>query len=650
MKIKSGIFTIALLTVFSILVSGFASAALELKAVNVPANVQHGQGNIPIIVSLTNNGNAQTELKWTGTANLGEWTNLNTLPSTINSGAQTPVTIQVTAVLNIPKYKSGNVEANLKVVSKEGESDDIDITIPIARSASLSLNAMKELNKDQNGEIKITNTGNVALNNIELSSSGDLPVSFSSNNIALAPGAELDKIGVNVTDFANMKFGSNRITLTAKDINENVSSNSVTFTIESGFCKFGEKGDLTINDVNIESSGDDEDVWKPLDEITIDVEVENEGDNDIDDVFVELGLFDSNGKDRADDLDFDNEDEEKIEVGDLNDGDEETVTFKFTVPADFDDKGSFKLAIKTYSKDTGEDEQCSDRSSDLSDTLFEDIEIEREDDEGKLIGFDNIVVEPSEGVCGESVKVTADVFNLGDDEQDQVKINLVNSKLNVDLSREIREDMEEGDKKEVQFEFIIPQNTNDGTYTLELSAEYDYSRGTYRESSDESSDVQFKVFGCKVVGDGGVTDGKIVAIAASLESDAQSGKELVVKTVVTNLGNEADFAITASGYENWAELGGISERLVHLKASESKELNVKLNVNPDAEGEKSFMIEVRSGDKLEKREIAVNIEPGEGSGAGGFGFGDNSLIWVIGIINVILIILIIIVAARISRR
>ena len=139
-------------------------------------------------------------------------------------------------------------------------------------------------------------------------------------------------------------------------------------------------------------------------------------------------------------------------------------------------------------------------------------------------------------------------------------------------------------------------------------------------------------------------------IAASLDSEAKAGSEMIVKSIVTNLGSEeADFIMGASGYESWADLNSISERLFKLKAGESKEVKLNFNVNEEAKGKQSFTLEVLSGSKEEKREVEVNIEEKE-TPSTGIGFGENSLIWIIGAINVILIILIIIVAARISRR
>ncbi len=648
MKIKSNILMFVLLTVFSVFLCGAVSAILDLKAINVPTSVSHNQGTIPITFTLSNNGVTQTELKWTGSSNIGDWNNLASLPSTINAGAQIPIT----AVLTIPRYQSGNINANIKVESKEGESNDESISLPIAKSASLSIGKNQELTLDQNGKISITNTGNVLLSNIELSASGNVPVTFSSSNpLTLAPGASLSDINVIGSNInSSLKFGNNIITISAKDLNENIASNSVTFSILNGFCKSGQKGDLAIRNFNLDSSGSDQNVWKPLDEITIDVEVENNGNTRINNVYAEIGLFDSAGKNFIKDADFTNSENEKIKIGGLSDGNRDTATFTFRIPADFNEKGTFKLAVKTYSKDSGESEQCADRSSDLSDDLFESIDIEREDSKGKFIAFDNIKVNPEEVVCGDSVRISTDAFNVGSDQEDQVKVNLVNSKLNVDLSREIKDNLNEGDKKNVLFEFVIPTSATDGTYTLDLSSDYDYRRGTYRQSSDDTTPVTLKVFGCKALNNA-VQNNKVVSIAASLDSEAVAGKDLAVKTTITNIGaNESDFVVTASGFENWAQLSEISDRLIHLKSGESKIVNVNMKVNPDAEGEKSFSLEVRSGGKLETREIAVNIQKSQTSPGLGINIGGNGLIWVIGIINIVLIVFIIIVAARISRK
>lgn len=521
-----------------------------------------------------------------------------------------------------------------------------------ALTFSSSSNILTETNK--NASLILTNDKNtsqnvqLAIGNI-VDGANQVTLSVAPTTVAFTASTspQTQTVNINVgTISGNLKFGSHTAILTATGSGNDSANAQLTFL--KSFCSRGTVGDLEINSIDIESNGDDDNEWRALDEITIDVEIENTGDDDVDDIIVELALFDSAGRNQANDLDFENSGEEELDLGNLNDGDEETVTFTFTLPADFE-TGSYKLAVKAYSEDAGQNLQCVDTSDDLDNTFYESIDVEREDDEGKFIAFSNIKISPDQVSCGESVTLTADVFNVGDEEQDQVKINLFSTELNLRLEKEIREDMEEGDKASVSFTFIVPQGLNDKLYTLELDANYDYRNGDYRESSDESTKTGLRVLGC-TPGNPGQGSDRIALIAASLDSDAKAGEELAIKATITNLINEErDFVVRAEGFEDWATLQSLSDSIIHLRSGESKEITLRFNVDEDSSGEQSFNLEVISGNRNEVREIVANIEAGEAERPG-FKLEGNSLLWVIGIINVVLIILIVIVAIRISRR
>ena len=632
----------ALLTVSSLFLTGFVSAALSIDA---PANITvNHNSDATISFRIINTGDTNyNSLNWADstTSGTGTW---KVLPLDTQLAASQTKT--VAAVLSIPRQTRGSFTATLNLKNGAELLDSHDIAVRINDSPSLSVTKTRELTTTSDGIVNIANTGNIPLTNIELSSTGDFNVAFSSNNLNLPVGSS-SIVNVSGLDLSELKFGRKSVTIAARDINSNNTSGTVIFSVDKGFCRFGEAGgNLTINDVNVDNSEGEDDVWKPLDEITVEVKVENNGDDKIKDVFVELGLFDSNGDNLANDLDFINDEEDKIDVGDLNDGDDDTVTFNFRIPADLNDEGNFKLAVKVFSKKSGERIECTHSSSDLDNNIFDNIEIQREDDEGKFIAFDNIALKPNEATCSDTINLDLDVFNVGNDKEDQVKVNLVNSKLNLDLTREIKDDLDEGDKKKVEFSFTIPQNTADGSYNLELNSEYDYRRGTYRQSSDDTTSVPLKVFGCSIV-----SNKKKVAISAFLDSDAKAGGEMLVKATITNIGDVAtDFVVAASGFESWGKLNSISNRIFNLKKDESKEITLKFNVNQDATGEQSFTLEVRSGDVLETREIVVNIIKEEEQEPFKLNLGGNSLIWIIGAINIVLIILIIVVAVRISRR
>ena len=155
-----------------------------------------------------------------------------------------------------------------------------------------------------------------------------------------------------------------------------------------------------------------------------------------------------------------------------------------------------------------------------------------------------------------------------------------------------------------------------------------------------------KVFGCTIQP---VQTARIASISASLESEAKAGKEMIVKATITNIANATTaYIVGAKGYDSWASLTSISERVITLNAGESKDVTFKLDVSKDASGENSFNIEATSNGKSETREVVVEIDKSTASLSSLF--KNNALAWIIGLVNLILIILIIVVAVRLSKR
>lgn len=649
MKMKNltfGLFAVLAL----VLIAGLASAAsLAISNVVTPTDVEHDDGSFDIKFDLTNSGIADPAISFvlsmtTGTATM-------TKPSiAIADGSITPQTVHLTATIDFPEQQSGNLVGKIIIDDQGGGSPkELDFNVAINDKVELTITKTTDLTKTQNGVISIKNTGNVKVNDIVLSDSGDFDVTLSQTTDFDLNANEEKVVTVTAGSLSDLNFGDNTVTVTATGTEANA---NIVLTIFETFCEAAEiGGNLDIRDISIDNQGEGKDnEWQILDTIEIEVEVENNGNEDVKDVFVELGLFDGDGNDVTSDIDFDNSDEEQIDVGRLNEDDKETAVFTFKVPADFED-GNYKLAIKAYSDDLGEDTECTDTSSDLSDTIFEKISVDRESDSEKFISFQNVVLTPSQATCGEIITLTADVYNIGDEDQDQVKVSLISSELGINQFVEIRNDLDQGDKETVTFEFQVPNNLANTNYYLNLLADYDYNNGNYRETSDEPTKVGgLLISGCS---GGGVVTGNIASINAVLDSEAVAGEELVVRASITSLKDETTtFVISALDYEDWSTLSDISERIITLDAGESQDVTLKFNVDADVSGEKSFLIEVRAGDQVQTREVAVNISGGTTGGITGFAaLGEgNSLIWVIGIINVVLIVLIIVVAVRISRR
>ncbi len=513
-------------------------------------------------------------------------------------------------------------------------------------------------------DLSITNTDSVltltnngaAAENVTLtianivSGSNQVLLSISPTSIAnLAPSATQALTASISNMIGKLPFGTYSAAVTAAGTSSNATG---TVNFVSSFCKSGDVGgNLTIDRVDISNTGvgkDDE--WNYLDTVEVEVKVENIGTSTVRGVTIEIGLYDSTGRNRVSDLDFQSSDEESIDIGSLADGDKDTETFTFRVPADMDD-GTYKLVVKAFSDDLGENRECTDTSSDFSSNkYFTNVDVKRETDKGKLIAIDNIDVKPQQATCGDTVLLAADVFNVGNKDQDQVKINIANSDLKLSQDYEIKNNLDIGDKQRVSFSFVLPQGLQNKAYVLALSSQYDYRNGEYRESSDESTQVPLTVIGCTSAAPAIGTTSKIASISASLASSAKAGQDIVIESTITNTGSTGmDYVVNPTGFESWASLKSVSDKLISLASGQSKDVTLTFTANKDASGENDFTLEVRSGSNLETKRIAVNVEP-TSTGFSGFNLGDNALIWVIGIINVILIILIIVVAVKVSRR
>jgi hypothetical protein len=549
-----------------------------------------------------------------------------------NIGSVSEGVSSYTQSINVPSTARGTLTIPFAVQNGTAILSSTSFSINVTNVSSLILSNVASLTTSQAGIINITNNGNQDFPSVNLSSTG-ASVSLSANNFPLAAGASRT-VTVTLSNPSSVGAGVNTVTITAEALG---ASTSTSFSFGKSFCRNGTVGELFISDISISSSGDDDEEWKPLDEIRVNAEVENPSSDNIRSVNLVLGLIDSNGRNVAGDLTFTNEDEDRINLGTIEDDSNEEGTFEFTVPADLD-SGDYQLVVKAYSSSAGESNQCADTSTG---SLTQTVSVEEETDEGKFIAFTDIRLSPTQSVCGDSVTLTFDVANIGSDDQDRVRVNLYNKALGIDSFQEIR-NLDSGDEVSMSFTFTVPQ-VNDGNYNLELTADYDYRNNDYRESSDDATSQPLKVFGCSIV-----PSVSPLSISAELDSSAEAGDELVVRTTIRNTAtSRQDVTLSVSDYDSWADLNSVSSRSFSLQPGESKVVTVNLQVDKSVTGEKTFTVEASSNGTAQTREVTVDFGE-KSSGLSGL-FGNSSLIWVIGAINIILIIVIIIVAIRIAR-
>jgi len=272
----------------------------------------------------------------------------------------------------------------------------------------------------------------------------------------------------------------------------------------------------------------------------------------------------------------------------------------------------------------------------------DEISIEIESD---FVVLDNF--EYSETIsCGSTVQIMADVFNIGDSDQDEVSVQVYNKKLELFKTLDIG-DINAFDNEVLSLEFEVPQDAEEGWYALEFTV-YDEDNDVYENNYDDEQstlDLLVKIEGgCIVI--------PKVSISASLISGGMSGEQMVVKATVSNTGTSIkEYSLSATGYTGWASSVALDAETFNLGAGQSKEVLFTFEVNRDASGTQLFDIEVVSEGQLElKQPVQVSITKKAGFLTGNMISEGNWYVWGIGALNVLLILIIIIVAIKVAKK
>ncbi|MBA7671526.1 hypothetical protein ES703_79684 [subsurface metagenome] len=445
-----------------------------------------------------------------------------------------------------------------------------------------------------------------------------------------------DVIIIDIDGDFNLGKYSEDLLVYAENVSNPLDNKSIQVPIvfEKTPCEYNNLGDnLEVKiDISVEEGFGDDEEWYPFDEIEVEIEVENNGPDDIDDIVVEWGLYNlETGEWVIDDEEND---------FNLKDGDEETliITFQLDDLDEFEDNEEYVF----YAWATGEDDEFDGNKTCTSDSEGIEIIIEKD-----FVILDDI--EFSEVVqCGAEVQILADVWNIGDDDQDDVYVVIYNKELGINEKVEIG-DIDAFDDGKLDTIIEIPKDTEEKYYHLTFWV-YDEDDDVYENDNDDEAEfiIPLQVEGNCVVE-------PQVMVTASLESGGKAGQELVVRATITNTGDElVTYDLNVEGYTDWASSAELDQNTVILDAGDSKDVLITLDVNGNVSGDKMFNIEVLSGDELIiKQPVSIFIEES------GFVFPgitgkivsrDNWHLWGIGFLNVILILAIILVAVRVMKK
>jgi uncharacterized membrane protein len=420
-----------------------------------------------------------------------------------------------------------------------------------------------------------------------------------------------------------------------------VATNNATLTInfDQTPSKYSDDGNLKVDikDITVKEGFGEDNEWFPLDNISVEVTIENKGDERIKNIVIEWGLYNNDTQEWVVDG--------KENDFNLDEDEEETVTFQFKLddPEDFKEDSAYTFYVWA----TGQDKEIDDAKTSVS--TSEEITIKN--DESDFVALDNIKIQESPAACGSEVTVTADIWNLGQDDQDDVSVLLSIPQLKLEQSAVIG-GVDAFETKKLALSFVVPQDAEEKAYTLELSVR-DEDNNVYQ--NDYNDDNARYTFPLEVKGASCSLSSK-VAITANLESAAKSGSDLVVKTTIANTGSTTRaFTLSATDYDSWATLSSISPETITLAAGESKAVTYTLSINKGASGSQAFNAVLTAADgKAIVQPVSVTVEKTSqfnlGSITGNLISGDNWYLWGIGALNVILVLVIIFVSIRLLRK
>lgn len=620
-----------------ILVTAVSADELELVLDSAPQNVSHDAGSLTISFDLinTNESFSAEDLEFSATSNKGGTWDLPFVSRIANLTTET-----LSAKFSFQPHQSGRINMDVKVngtINGILHESSLKADVFILPEPSLIILDVGELSRAQNStSFKLRNTGNTDLSGsigvlpLEYATGKEIDFVLNQTEFDLSPGEEAGFI-VSAEIPSDLKLGDYLTKINVTTSGGEVSESSDLKIVRS-YCDYGRVGsDLEIEWVKDKTPGGDDWDWKPLDEVDIKVKVFNHADND-EDVTIKLDLYDT---DERSFVDIDNN-EETIEV---NEHDSRTYTFTIDIPSDVDEK-HYRLYVKAY-VDGDEEEQCTDL---IEGNLYQDTRINKESRDVILSKIDV----PSSVECGSSLEISARAYNIGSNDEDEVKVNVWNKKLGIDEDSSSFA-LDEGESRRVLFSFDIPENVSEDSYDFSFIVYFDYDDND--EEYDEESEVYKKSVkvDCKEP-----VLRQDAAIFAELVSEAKEEGEIIIKATITNTGEtETLYFISVEGVEGWASVDRIEPSSFSLDKQKSRDVNIYLTANKGSAGEHEFVIRAVYGDRVTEQRLQLAVERERGAGITGAAIGEsfreNWFIWLIVIVNVILIILIIVIAARLAR-
>ncbi len=592
-KLTLGIASIFLL----LLVMSFVSAAITLKSSSAMENINHGTSEI---INIEVEADANWDLYNLSTSiNVldGPFSEENVEIKNFNSIENGTIGV-ISLEVSVPKHKpsdSYNLEITFDGYERNPTNQSdlrplnnnpvfyLDVSVPESSSLSVSDSTFTR----KTTSITVKNEGNTGLTEINLTYSGEFDVNFSENDFDLTAGEEKEITLKLDSDFDDLKYGENSIIVNANSSNGDYAGGEVIYN--KGYAgDISNLGELVFDELTFsveEGLGEETKIY-PFDKIKIETSLDNKGNYDVEDIEIEICLYDI--KDDKCVLDEGymeiNEDDFDLEKG--KDMDLEIV---FTLDpkklSETNDDYSFLISAKgELEGDKAEEENVDGEETATS--ALKDLNVKLK--EYLVIkNLDLDVFVP----CDSEIQFRPKIWNIGDDKipEDEIFVKVENEELGISEVVEFDSGINPLGSSNFDVLVRIPEGVEEKIYPITFTVYDDkdmeekdiYEGGVDDEKAIYTSNVDVTGLWCAHFYD---EVKKSNMIDASLKKGRKSGDEFVLNVTITN---PEDEPVTYElGYinSNWTESISINPSQITLDVGESENVEITLQSKENVSG------------------------------------------------------------------
>ncbi|MGM5488780.1 MAG: FixG Ig-like domain-containing protein [Nanobdellota archaeon] len=221
----------------------------------------------------------------------------------------------------------------------------------------------------------------------------------------------------------------------------------------------------------------------------------------------------------------------------------------------------------------------------------------------------------NEVVSGRAMLATVRVENLGEHDEDSVKVRVRIPSLGLSASDYIDE-IEEGEKVTSEELYLrIPSCTEGGIYTVEVEVTYDEG---YEKVTEESTIRIVTDESCYAPEEDESEEKTIISVGSTNMDVVKGESGAVYPITISNSGTQSrTYSLSVDGVSGWGTSKVTPANSVVLAAGETKALYVYISADETAtEGERMFSVEVNSDSKVLKQiPLKAQVVQGEDGAA-----------------------------------